>query len=127
MVGLGDLAGGSFTSSALDVSANGLRVVGYGTTAVGEEAMIWNPTLGGMNRLFNVLVAQGATGLTGWRLSRATGISDDGSVIVGYGLNALGQTEAWMVTGFVVPLPPAVWLFGSALGVMGWMRRKPRN
>lgn len=24
----------------------------------------------------------------------------------------------------VVPVPPAVWLFGSALGVMGWMRRK---
>ena len=23
-----------------------------------------------------------------------------------------------------VPIPPAVWLFGSALGVMGWMRRK---
>jgi hypothetical protein len=24
----------------------------------------------------------------------------------------------------VVPVPPAVYLFGSALGVMGWMRRK---
>lgn len=24
----------------------------------------------------------------------------------------------------IVPLPPAVWLFGSALGVMGWMRRQ---
>lgn len=24
----------------------------------------------------------------------------------------------------VVPIPPTVWLFGSALGVMGWMRRK---
>ena len=24
----------------------------------------------------------------------------------------------------VVPIPPAAWLFGSALGVMGWMRRK---
>ncbi len=23
-----------------------------------------------------------------------------------------------------VPIPPAVYLFGSALGVMGWMRRK---
>ncbi|MEQ1801794.1 MAG: hypothetical protein ABL989_07730 [Gammaproteobacteria bacterium] len=25
--------------------------------------------------------------------------------------------------GQVVPIPPAAWLFGSALGVMGWMRR----
>jgi len=36
---------------------------------------------------------------------------------------------AWAVSsgnplGAPVPIPPAVWLFGSALGVMGWMRRK---
>ena len=24
----------------------------------------------------------------------------------------------------VVPVPAAVWLFGSALGMMGWLRRK---
>lgn len=24
----------------------------------------------------------------------------------------------------VVPIPPAVWLFGPALGLMGWVRRK---
>ncbi len=29
-----------------------------------------------------------------------------------------------ILTAVVVPIPPAVWLFGSALGVMGWMRRK---
>ena len=35
--------------------------------------------------------------------------------------------HAWAVSpGDVttVPIPPAVWLFGSALGLMGWMRRK---
>lgn len=35
---------------------------------------------------------------------------------------------AWAVTDgdalTVVPLPPAVWLFGSALGLMGWTRRR---
>ena len=27
-------------------------------------------------------------------------------------------------TGSVVPVPPAVWLLGSALGLLGWLRRK---
>ena len=24
----------------------------------------------------------------------------------------------------VIPIPPAVWLFGSALGLLGWLRRR---
>lgn len=35
---------------------------------------------------------------------------------------AFNNGQQW--TFSVVPVPPAVWLFGSALGVMGWMRRK---
>lgn len=33
---------------------------------------------------------------------------------------------AWAVVDgdAVVPVPPAVWLFGSALGLLGWMKRK---
>ncbi len=44
--------------------------------------------------------------------------------------NANGET-AWIqkkitlvATTAVVPVPAAVWLFGSALGLLGWMRRK---
>jgi hypothetical protein len=32
--------------------------------------------------------------------------------------------EGWALFTPVVPVPAAVWLFGSALGVMGWLRRK---
>jgi len=41
--------------------------------------------------------------------------------------NKLNGFNAWAVHSgdfAVIPLPPAVWLFGSALGVMGWLRRK---
>jgi hypothetical protein len=27
-------------------------------------------------------------------------------------------------TATIIPIPPAVWLFGSALGLLGWMRRR---
>lgn len=33
----------------------------------------------------------------------------------------------WTLTTTPVPVPAAVWLFGSALGLMGWMRRKAAN
>ncbi len=35
-----------------------------------------------------------------------------------------GTTDDWLVTATLVPVPAAVWLFGSALGLLGWMRRK---
>jgi len=35
---------------------------------------------------------------------------------------------AWAVrSGDIIPIPPAAWLFASALGVMGWLRRQQSN
>jgi len=46
MVGLGDLPGGSFSSYADGVSANGSVVVGYGNSANGNEAFRWTQGTG---------------------------------------------------------------------------------
>lgn len=127
MVGLGDLPGGLVGSQAQGVSADGSVVVGASFTATsmgnGNEAFIWTEATG-MQRLFDVLVAQGATGLSGWTLASVSGISADGLTILGTGYSPLGTQEAFLAHISPVPIPPAVWLFGSALGLIGVMRRK---
>jgi len=69
--GLGDFAGGDFSSSATDVSNDGSVVVGYGTTAAGEQAFRWEDSV--MQPL----------GDLGSGTSRAQSVSGDGSIVVG--------------------------------------------
>jgi probable HAF family extracellular repeat protein len=95
MVGLGDLAGGNFDSAAWGVSADGSVLVGYGNSANGQEAFIWNSSQG-MRSLKQVLTNDYGLNLTGWTLSNARGISADGLTIVGSGINPSGNTEAWI-------------------------------
>jgi len=110
MVSLGLLPGGGQVpgeilrivgSGSNDVSADGSVIVGYSTSASSVEAFLWTSG-GGMQNLRDLLIAGGATGLTGWTLSEATGISADGRTIVGFGTNPLGEREAWIAT---VPEP----------------------
>jgi probable HAF family extracellular repeat protein len=78
---LGQLPGGN-SSHALGVSADGSVVVGYGGSGNGQ-AFIWTATTG-MQLLSDVLAGLGVN-LSGWGLGAATGISADGTVIVGTG------------------------------------------
>lgn len=93
--GLSDLAGGTIESNAFGVSANGKIIVGYGTTDTAQEAFVWDAD-NGMRNLKQVLQGLGVTTVSGWTLSRAVGVSGSGGVIVGYGTNPMGRTEAWL-------------------------------
>jgi hypothetical protein len=92
MVGLGFLPGDYFYESrALGVSDDGSVVVGYNEfaspTAGGREAFYWTSG-GGMQRLWDVLVAEGVNpAADGWHAFNVVrGISGDGSTIFGRGL-----------------------------------------
>lgn len=88
--GLDDLPGGTFTSQAFGMSANGSVVVGTSTSASGSEAFYW--TNGG-----------GIIGLgdlpAGTFESSADGISGDGNVIIGSGRSANGREAFYWTSG----------------------------
>ena len=111
MVGIGDLAGGGFGSQANGISADGTIIVGRGTEAGGDRAFLWTQSLG-MTNLKDFLIGNGATGLAGWTLLEARGISADGTAIVGVGFNPDGNIEAWLAT---VPEPSTLALAGCGI------------
>jgi uncharacterized membrane protein len=81
-------APGHLESEANDASADGGVIVGWSglNTDSGREASIWDAEHG-MQLLHDVLVDDYGFDLTGWTLREAEGISDDGKVIVGTGIN----------------------------------------
>jgi probable HAF family extracellular repeat protein len=105
MVGLGDMPGGGFFSKANGVSANGSIIVGVCRTSAGDDAFVWDESHG-MRVLRDILVNEYGLGaeLAGWKLQEATAVSADGTSIVGYGWNPIGQMEAWIAR--LDPLTP---------------------
>jgi len=96
MVDLGNSVSGLLGSFASSVSGSGNIIVGWGPTANGDVALIWD-TDHGLRPLDVALEADYQTQITGWKLTQATAISDDGRTIAGFGTNPQGQTEAWIV------------------------------
>jgi len=121
IVGLGDLAGGIVNSVANDVSGDGSVVVGRGESAVGDEAFVWDAS-NGLRSLRDVLSVELGLDLTGWILTEAEAISDDGLTIVGTGIDPGGDTEAWIA---VIPEPGTALLLGGGLVAMGVRRQRP--
>jgi len=79
------------------VSANGSVIVGDDDDPILAKAFIWDEKHG-MRYLKDVLENECGLDLTGWTLERATGVSADGLIIVGYGINHDGFTEGWIAT-----------------------------
>ncbi len=86
---LGDFSGGNFSSCALDVSNDGSVVIGYGTTASGQQAFRWTQSTG--------MVSLGS-----FTNSSASRISADGSTIVASGDN---KAFRWTQAGGIQIIP----------------------
>lgn len=78
-----------YSGEALDISGDGLTVVGYCLGAAGKLAFRWTQKEG-MQDLGDVP--------NGRQRMMATSVSDDGSVICGLGLNSIVGTVAWRWT-----------------------------
>jgi predicted outer membrane repeat protein len=83
---------------ARGVSGDGSIVVGFIESNQDEtrDAFIWDASHG-MRILQDLLETEYGVNLAGWRLLVAWDISDDGTTIVGRGLNPQGAEEAWRV------------------------------
>jgi probable HAF family extracellular repeat protein len=138
MVGLSGL------NQANAVSANGSIIVGQSSS---QDAMVWTRQTGAES--IQQLLLDDGINLAGWLLEDATGISADGTVIVGDGIDPQGNNEAWIadiphirhIPGLansldtiladpadpVTPIPSALPLFATglgAIGLLGWRRKR---
>ena len=96
MVGLGFIAGDN-TSMASAVSADGSVVVGQSSLpfGAGSHAFRWTQA-GGMMNVADWLTAAGVTITPGFFMEYASGVSADGSVVVGRGYFGNGPNEAFL-------------------------------
>ena len=114
-----------FAIFPVDMTSDGSTIVGVTTASTDPVArfpsFIWTRGRGTEN-LETFLREQHGLFLDGWTLSRVSGISGDGRVIVGGGVNPEGHLEAWVVD-LRVPEPGA--FITMMLGVLsvGVMQR----
>jgi len=115
---------GGLNSQALALNNQGL-LVGWSETADGtRHATLWE---GNQSIDLNSLLPQEQRD-AGWILLSAAGVNDNGWIVgsATHGqIGGVNQDSAFLLVPTAVPVPAAVWLFGSALaGLIGLGRRK---
>ncbi|OHB72925.1 MAG: hypothetical protein A2V70_19990 [Planctomycetes bacterium RBG_13_63_9] len=120
---LGILPGVSH-QKAQAVSGDGSVIVGTFYNATDFDCFLWDAKEG-IRSLEEVLTDRGID-LTGWDLRSADDISDDGRVIVGFGINPAGHQETWRA---VIPEPSTILLLCSLAATLGLFHvlRRHRN
>jgi probable HAF family extracellular repeat protein len=116
---LGDLPGGLYESEALAASRDGSVIVGTSGTRAGETAFVWRATSG--MRSISAVLEEGGVDLGTWRLTAATGVSDDGAVVVGTGIDPFGRDQGWVA---VLPEPTASLQTAAVLTALSLLRRR---
>ena len=87
-----------FGQKALAVSGDGTVIVGEGWTERRDyAAFVWASYAERMREVREVMQTNFGLDPKGWTLTDATGVSADGTVIVGNGINPEGQQEGWVV------------------------------
>jgi uncharacterized membrane protein len=124
---------GDLTSAAVDASGDGAVVVGYSADSQGFRRAFIGDAVNGMRDLWDVLVQEG-NDLSGWTLTEATGVSDDGRAIVGFGDNPDALERGWVATLGNPEVPLLPWpftlllcggLLGTAAAQHRWRQRRP--
>lgn len=119
MVGLGELAGGSFYSEALSISGDGSVIVGQSISANGFEAFRWTESEGmvGLGDLAG-----------GSYFSQAFSASADGSVIVGQanGFDDNGDAFIWDADNGMRELSDVL-VSDYGLDLTGWSLQQARG
>jgi hypothetical protein len=74
---------------------------------------------------FDTVINQNFAKSTDAQLVSITGVGFSNALLIG--ASTIDKDSGFTLTNFrasTVPVPPAVWLFGSGLATLGWMRRK---